>query len=313
MRATLGTTYRTLQTQINQMSDRLNSIRMVATSGKKVNKPSDDPTAIEPILNSRAQIRANDQYMKTMGQGLDKIQTVESHLAHMENILVNAKEIAINSINGAMDSQSRVILADNIGHLKDELLAAANTKINGKYIFAGYEEGTLPFTTNPVYDPLNPLSRPILYNGDNNATSLEISPGETVEVSLSGNELFLGDADNDGTVDAGSADMFATLTKIEEALRANNPSGVEAQLDNLDVAADQNRQLRARMGNNAQRIETASGHLENAQIDMKAILSRYEDADIIETLTSLTQQETAFEAALKVTAEVSRLSILDFI
>jgi flagellar hook-associated protein 3 FlgL len=67
------------------------------------------------------------------------------------------------------------------------------------------------------------------------------------------------------------------------------------------------------MGNNAQRVEAAMGHLEEVKIDLKMILSRYEDADIIETLTSLSQQETAFEAALNVTAKVSKLSILNYL
>ena len=54
-------------------------------------------------------------------------------------------------------------------------------------------------------------------------------------------------------------------------------------------------------------------HLQDMQITLQETLSRYEDVDIIEAITNMTQQENALEAALQVTAQVSRLSILDYL
>ena len=53
-------------------------------------------------------------------------------------------------------------------------------------------------------------------------------------------------------------------------------------------------------------------HQEDAQIDLQQILSRYQDADMIDVFNSITQKETAFQAALNVTARVSQISILDY-
>jgi flagellar hook-associated protein 3 FlgL len=305
MKATQGTTYRSLQAQINQMGLRLENLRNVAASGKKLNRPSDDPAAIRPVLNTRTEIRATDRYLSTMGSALDKMQAVDGTLGHVENVLVRVKELAVNSINGSLSQRDQETLAQQVGAMRAELLDAANARIDGKYVFAGFAEDTKPFVANPTYDPADPASRPVLFQGDANATELEIAPGETIQVALNGNTLFLGGA--------GGTDLFNVLTRIEEAMRGNDPAGVSAQLDALEKGADQARRQRGLMGNNAQRVETAMGHLEEVKIDLQQILSRYEDADIIETLTSLTQQETAFEAALNVTAKVSRLSILDYL
>ena len=49
------------------------------------------------------------------------------------------------------------------------------------------------------------------------------------------------------------------------------------------------------------------------KLDLKQILSRYEDADAIESFNAIVQQESAFQAALSVTGKVSQLSILDYI
>jgi len=305
MKATQGTTYRSLQSQINQMGLRLENLRNVAASGKKLNRPSDDPAAIRPVLDTRTQMRATDRYLSTMGTSLDKMQALDGHMEHVENVLVRVKELAINSINGSLSQKDQETLAQQVGAMKAELLDAANARIDGKYIFAGFKEDTMPFTENPAYDPADPTSSPVLYNGDNNATELEISPGESIQVALTGDSVFSGGP--------GGSDLFNVLTKIEEAMRGNDPAGVSAQLDALETGADQARRQRGLMGNNAQRVETAMGHLDGVKIDLQQILSRYEDADIVETITSLTQQENAFEAALNVTAKVSRLSILDYL
>jgi flagellar hook-associated protein 3 FlgL len=84
-------------------------------------------------------------------------------------------------------------------------------------------------------------------------------------------------------------------------------------MDNLDIAADQNRRLRSQMGNRASRLEDAMTHQESVRVDLKQILSRYQDADAIESFNNIIQQETAFQAALSITGKVSQLSILDFI
>jgi flagellar hook-associated protein 3 FlgL len=306
MKATQGTTYRSLQAQINQMGLRLENLRNVAASGKKLNRPSDDPAAIRPVLNTRTEIRATERYLSTMGTAMDKMQALDGHLGHVENVLVRVKELSINSINGSLSPRDQETLAQQVGAMKAELLDAANAQVDGKYIFAGFAESTKPFVANPAYDPADPASRPVLFQGDGNATELEIAPGETIQVALTGDAVFQGEG-------SGGIDLFNVLTKIEEAMRSNDPAGVSAQLEALEKGADQARSQRGLMGNNAQRVETAMGHLEEVKIDLKQILSRYEDADIIETLTSLTQQETAFEAALNVTAKVSRLSILNFL
>jgi len=83
-------------------------------------------------------------------------------------------------------------------------------------------------------------------------------------------------------------------------------------LEKFEAGADHLRSKRGLMGNNAARLESSIMHLEGVRIDLEQILSRYEDADILAVLTEIMQTETAFEGALKVTAQVSRLSILDY-
>ncbi len=324
MKATQGTTYRMLGSRLNDLTVQLEELRKIGATGKKINKPSDDPASIRPILNTRKQLSNVDRYLETMGQALDKMQATDGHLEHVENIMQRVREISLNAVNGALNHEDRSVLADEIVNLRKELLDAANGKVDGKYLFSGYEESTIPFVENPAYDPLlyDPTDHttwPYQYQGDDNPTLLEITPGEKLQVNLTGNELFLGTSTWNATpppnnaIDAGKYDLFTVLTQAEEAIRANDQVAMQTSIADLDGASDQNRRLRSQMGNRASRVETAMFHQEAVRIDLKQILSRYEDADAIEAFNNIVQQETAFQAALNVTGKVSQLSILDFI
>jgi flagellar hook-associated protein 3 FlgL len=313
-----------LGSRLNDVSNDLERLRMIGATGKKLNKPSDNPASIRPVLNTRKQLSNVDRYLKTMGKSLDTMQATDGNLGHVENIMQRAKEIMTNAVNGSLNDADRTVLADELANLRKELLDAANGMVDGKYLFAGYEEDTIPFVENLAYDPLtydpnDSSTWPYRYQGDENATSLEITTGELIQVNLTGNNLFFGSAawDNldptQNSTDPGRYDLFLELTQAEEAIRTNNLTDMQTSLDDLEGAAEQNRRLRSQLGNRASRVETAMDYQEGARIDLKQILSRYEDADAIEAFNAIVQQETAFQAALSVTSKVSQLSILDFI
>ncbi|MFK5927710.1 MAG: flagellar hook-associated protein FlgL [Desulfuromusa sp.] len=311
MRATQNTTYRSLQSFLDRTSDRLAKLQLQAATGKRINRPSDDPTAISPVLSARTQIQTSDRYIETIESGLDKTDGADGYLDSIENTLVRIKEISIASVNGSLSPQDMQTFADEVHQLRESLMSDANAQIDGKYLFAGYSEKTKPFELNPNYPATEP--NPVNYSGDYGVLEFEIAPNELIEVNLTGNTLMLGDTDNDGATDAGAVDIFAMVTNLEEELQANNPAGVEALIDPLEDAANQVRTQRSRKGNIGRRLEVARDHMEQIKIDMEAFRSRFEDADILETITEMQQQQQSFEAALNVTGKVSQLSILDYI
>ena len=151
MKATQGTTYRMLGTRLNDISQQLEELRKIGATGKRLNVPSDDPAAIRPVLNTRKQLSNIDRYLETMGKSSDVMQATDGHLGHVESIMQRAKEIVTNAANDALNSDDRATLAEELALLREELLDAANGSVDGKYLFAGYEEDNKPFVVNPSY------------------------------------------------------------------------------------------------------------------------------------------------------------------
>lgn len=420
MRATQTTTYRSLQAFLDRTSDKLATLQLQAATGKRMNRPSDDPTAISPVLSARTQIQSSDRYIETIATGLDRIDNSDGYLDGLENTMVRMKEINIATINGSLSDADMETFADEVHQLRASLIDSANAQIDGKYMYAGFAEKTEPFTLNPAYDPdlydeADPTTYPVLYHGDSGQVEFEIAPNELIRVNALGNEFMMGDFDHDGAVDSGSQDIFVLVSQLEEALRAGNSpqmastttpysagppvvaqeqeldfsatriapgrsltlnidgsdytytnstgatlsgsglatavagltipgynltasaapatltmaqtAGNEADtepisltnntleelLDPFEKAADQMRSQRSFSGNIGKRLETASSHMEQIKIDMETFRSRFEDADILETITELEKQQQSYQAALSVTGKVSQLSILDYI
>ncbi len=311
MRATQTTTFRSLQNYLDKASTRLQTLQLAAATGKRLNRPSDDATAISPVLSARTQIKNSDRYLETIASGLDRINNMDGNLNNIENVMQRIREISLASINDTLSANDRLTYADEVGQLKQSLLDTGNAQVDGKFLFAGYAEKTKPFTRNPNYPATE--SNPVVYNGDQGVVQFEIGPGEKIAVNITGSSLLLGDADNDGATDPGAVDLFAVITSIEEALRADNPAGVDAQLTNLETGTDQVRTQRSLKGNIGARLMLASEHMEQIKIDMETMRSRFEDADILETITSLEQQQQGFQAALSIVGKVNDLSILNYI
>jgi flagellar hook-associated protein 3 FlgL len=317
MKATIGMTYRMLYSELNTITNRMFDLQQQAATGKKLNAPSDDPAAIKPLLNYRVESKTTERYLTHMGFAKDEMDILDSSLDRMENLMVQAKETGIQAMNGAADEADREVLADEIGQIFDELLAAGNTRANGEYTFAGYQDETLPFTENTGYDPENydaedASTWPVQYHGDGNRKSVEVAPGERLDTGLAGCELLLGDADNNQEQDADGMNLFAVLKNFEQAIRSNDQGGMDEGLEALEDGANQIRRLRGRMGNNAAQIERATEHLSAASLEIKETISTYEDADVMKVYTDLMQHETTLQAALNVTSKVSKLTILDY-
>jgi flagellar hook-associated protein 3 FlgL len=114
-------------------------------SGKRVNRPSDDPAAAERVNQFRNVLRTTDQRLKTVNEGVGRLNLSDSVLDTAKHTFDKAKELALNMVSDTNSAVERRNAAQEVQQLILGLAGIANTQLNGRFVFAGSQTQTEPF------------------------------------------------------------------------------------------------------------------------------------------------------------------------
>jgi len=169
---------------------RLNETQLELSTGKKVNKPSDDPSAATQLLKLSALKSNTKQYDRNIDAARNQLQLQESVLTNVGNVIQRVRELSIQANSAAQSTQSRAAIADELFNRIDELLQYANTKDpDGEYIFSGFNARTPAFVKNGAG---------FAYQGDQGERLLQISEDTQIAVRSAGSEVFQSMKNGDG-------------------------------------------------------------------------------------------------------------------
>jgi len=283
--------YKTLQYNLAKNSNELNQLYVKTSTGLEVDKASDNPSLVRSIISNRSEIIKGEQYIENCEHIQDSLSTAETYIDSVEDLMTRAKEIATASANDSLSPSDLNTYTSEVNQIQDALLDLANAKMDGKYIFAGYNDEILPFSGNPV-----------VYNGTTDHKNIEISTGITVAKNITGDELFIA-----------PVDLFATLDNLVVALQSGDSSLVSNQLTPLEEAAEQVRTQQSHLGNTIARMDDIITMHESSVLLIQEILSRNQDADLTEVLSDVSKMELSLEATMQVTARVSSLNLMDYL
>ncbi len=102
------------------------------------------------------------------------------------------------------------------------------------------------------------------------------------------------------------------LSTISTDLRAN-PAALSGDLGSLDTATQAMEAQQADGGARYNRLDQMGQAASDRIINLQSHLSDVQDVDLPKTITELTLQQTAYQAALGATAKVVQPSLLDFL
>jgi flagellar hook-associated protein 3 FlgL len=258
-----------------------------ASSGLKVQAPSDDPVAYAAIAGRNAQIAKLDARSAAATQAASDLNLAEGALSSASDILSSAKQAALEAANGTATPASRADAAKQISSLRDQLIALANTKGATGYVFAGTNNGSPPFDAAGNF------------SGNADANTITIADGLQVTSTASGASAFTA---------AGGQDIFATLSNLMTALNANNSTGIENSISSLDSASAQVISARVDAGTSAERLQSAASVMNTTLTAVKTAQASDQDADVTQTISDLTAAQTAYQRAVAVTRQILSLT-----
>jgi flagellar hook-associated protein 3 FlgL len=271
--------------------DRVGKLQQQLSSGRLISVPSDSPTGTVSALQIRAEIRANEQYVRNAEDGVGWLGTIDSSLSSTLDDLHRARALTLQGLStGGNDAQSRNAMATELEQIRAGLIETANTKYLDRPVFGGTTPGAVAYTPAGTYA------------GDTTQVVRTVGDNVDLRVDYTGDEVY-------GT---GPTQLFTVLADIADHLR-NDPTQLTADLGRLDAATARINTAVADIGARYGRVLKVRQTAEDRIITLGSALSNIENIDLPKTVVELKMQEVSYQAALAATAKAIQPSLLDFL
>ncbi len=171
---------------ITRNSVRLNLYREQLSTGRRVNRPSDDPSAFLRIIPLTNEIAGVQRLQKNAVLAKDMLNTASSAFLDASEIMAEARKIAVQGANGTLSASDRRTLASSTDQLLKQMVGLANSRLGDRYLFAGTATSILPFELKNGKGGTS-----VSYKGNDDSVNVEVAPGVETAITSSGKALFM--------------------------------------------------------------------------------------------------------------------------
>ncbi|HCK69526.1 MAG TPA: flagellar hook-associated protein 3, partial [Nitrospina sp.] len=130
---------------IFRITENLFKAQQEIASGRRINRPSDDPAGIRDALLLRTSISQSNQFIRNISNNRLYIQAGDSALESVGISLIRAKELAVSESGGLATKETRGFAAKEFDQILSQVFESANIKIKNQFVFSGTAFRTQPF------------------------------------------------------------------------------------------------------------------------------------------------------------------------
>lgn len=271
--------------------NKMGKLQEQMTSGKKVNRPSDDPVSVMKGMGYRMQVDKVKQFQRNIGEVNSWLDNTDDTLDKVGSALKQAYELVVNGATDTMTEEDREKLQVELNQIKEQIRDLANTKIGNKYIFSGTK------TSTPLFDKDA--------NGGAGGFNQDQGIGNTIEIEVFDGVML--DVNTKGDFFEGIDDLF------KEMIAYTDGSGFDGAITKIQGQLDKVLEVRADLGARQNRAEMMTDRLGALEVSAIKQMSDNEDVDYERVITDMITEEAIHRAALSVGARIIQPSLVDFL
>jgi flagellar hook-associated protein 3 FlgL len=292
--------------QMSNVQNKLTQTQAQLAQGKQVINPSDAPDQAATIQRLKSILNRQDSYQSSLNTVKNRMQGEESTLQSVSDLLMRAKEVAVQGANDTLNPGYRKALATEMQALRDQMLSLANTKdSNGNYLFAGSR------VKQPAF--VETANGSAVYMGDQTRMNVRVGEQRSIPINRTGTDAFVPVArpDTDGkNIFVG---FFEVLDDLISGLNNAKGNDIRRGVGELDALTQGVSLAQAQIGTNLNVVDQQTAVLEDTTLNLKTTLSSIEDLDYASAITKMNQQMMSLEAAQASFAKVSKLNLFNYI
>ncbi|WP_296606040.1 flagellin [Nocardioides sp.] len=305
VRMTQGMMNRQAQTGLQAGLNRLAKVQEQLTTGRIINRPSDDPTGATSAMRIRASVADQQQYVRNANDGLGWLNQIDSTLSSATDQVRRAYEIALQGANdGSLGQQARDALATEIDQIRQGLMSTSNAAYLNRPVFGGVTAGATAYAVDTT-DPVDPTRIKYVPAATYPVQGVirTVADGAQVRVDVEGPDVFGADGSS----------IFDHLSALSTALKTGDSTGISSAVGLLEADRERITNVQADIGARTKRVEQARDAASDAELRLTSSLSEVENTDLVKASVDLKLQEVGYQAALSATARVMQPSLLDFL
>lgn len=282
-----------MQTSQRGMSD----VQQQVSSGKRIQKPSDDPNAAAVIMQTRADLRGIEQFERNIGQAISRIEREESVLNQLGDALNRALQLAVSQADDTSNATTRQQVKYEIDNLLGFVVGLGNTPWGESFLFGGHQSDVAPF------DPANPLAprTPAELAKLDQPHLVEVSPGQRVPSNHNGKEIFL------------DSRALQAIRDLSNALGADDAPAIRASMDTLTFATQRVQDHLGDVGGRYNHLEITQERLKMANLSTTSLRSELEDVDVAKSMVDLMARQSSLQASFMATSRILSLNLTDYL
>ncbi len=292
MRITESMITKSLLSSINQNRESMHSIQESITTGKEIERSSDDPIKFFRANQFRQNIKQNEQYLDNIQNAKAWLQATSSNLDNMLSQVMTLRERAVQSANDTLGAENRLQMASEIDNILEDLVNLSNESFFDKNLFSG--------TKTKIESPFLFNGDSVDYQGNTGKMNRRISENLTININVTGQDII-------------DTNIFSSALSLRTALENNDTNEIANMIGSIDTASEKMISLNTSIGSIQQQLELAEDRLETANLNLSGFLSETEDVDLATAITQYNSEEMAYQAALRSTANILRMNIMNFL
>ncbi len=302
---------------------RLYTAQMQQSTGKKIQRLSDDPVGIIAGLNARTQLSRIEQFQRNITDAKRWLESAELSMRDMSAVAQDAYELCVEAGSDTIPDDVRAsAIAPKVKVLIEQLVSYANATTSDEYTFGGFNtRNNLPIEWEDgivngwCYNtiPLSSFHTPgaVQTEADNNTLQFQVGFGQNVDVTMTAPEILVFQSSEEG---GGLKDLLTQMQKFYEDLE----SGCSAQTAASYIQDFQDAQTHidaavSEMGGRWNRIEMMEDRYSKDELMYSTVKSTLEDVDIAEAIMNFAMTQSVYTASLQVGAQVIQPTLMDYL
>jgi len=293
--------------RIAQTEGALNQAQQQVATGTVATDYAGYGSKVDALEAARAAAAKATAYQNATNDAVTQVDLQDTQLTALANLSQQLSQ-AITDAVGKNDASGLMGTAQSVFQSATQILNS--TDASGNYLYGGQNDSNPPVTATQLSDLASPATVAGIFANGSQTKSVTVGDGENMNIGVTASSVATGlmqtlkdlvDFNN-----SGSGNFQTTLTSAQSNFLSGEIAPAQAATNTVNQAAGAN-------GNVYKALQDAANQQQSMAQLYQGFVSDIQNVDMGQAISNLNLNQTALQAALQVTAQLNKVSLLNFL